>query len=145
MVEGVMPLSDLAMAVTEISFPSRELVLRNPTWNQHAQASFEVNFLKTRLVERRNGLPVYVFTQRYRTSEYIEVPKAPRLGKTWWGHIPSDLVPETFAISAIGIASLLGMVLSGLFFAVSYTLFLAPLITTGVGAVFLWQAMRRRS
>lgn len=145
MVGGGVGLSDSAMSVTKILLPSRGLVSRNPTWNHRAQVSVEANFLKTRFVERRNGLPVYVFTQRYQTSEYIQVPKTPTLGKTWWSPIPSDLVPETFAISTIGIASLLGMVLSGLFFAVSYTLFLAPLITTGVGAVFLWQAMRRRS
>jgi len=96
------------------------------------------------LILAKNGSSA-VITVPYSTRRYLEISKAGKLPVASLGFIPRDLVPETVAISVTGLFSLLGMLIFEWFSVGPSTVFLAPLITSAFGMLFLWQAIRRRS
>lgn len=64
-----------------------------------------------------------------------------RLGDMKFG-IPSYLLPETVAISVTSIVSVVGLIVSALLGTLS-TLFLAPLIVSATGGLFLLRTIRK--
>jgi hypothetical protein len=59
-------------------------------------------------------------------------------------HIPPDLVPETAAVSATAAISVIGSVVIALATGTISGLFLAPLIVSAAGGLFIIEAVRRQ-
>lgn len=134
-------MSNQVLVEKPVYLPKKEFVMK---WNVVAP-EFDLAFKNSAMFEKENHTIAFqTWVGEYQKTFEKMLEQAP-LQEVRKRMIPLDLVPETAAVSVIGAISLIGFLVTLAISGGISTLFVAPLLASAVGFLFLWQAIRRHS